>query len=365
MKLILKEWLFFIFLGLFLFLFFYLKPSIKEIYSFIDWGTIRTLISLLLITTALKLSNAFDYFAVKTIQKFKNERNLAFIFILFSIFLSMLLTNDITLFIIVPLTLAFSTQIKNDLTKLVIFEAIAVNVGSELTPFGNPQNIFLFRQMNISVLAFMEKMSIIFLPQFLILILFIFLFFKKKFLQINLQKPKKVDKFLFISSLILFFIFIISLEYSLVHYTMLIIIAFYLFSNYKNIFLKFDYFLIITFIMMFIDFGLLSQIEFIRNIMHNINIDFLNVLNISLILSQIISNVPAAIFMTHFSNDYIAITYGVNIGGTGFLIGSLANIIALRFLNKKAYIDFHKYSIPFLLLSYIIVITILEKNFLI
>jgi len=362
MKLILKEWLFFIFLGLFLFLFLYLNPSFKEIYSFIDWGTIRALISLLLITTALKLSNAFDYFAAKTIQKFKNERNLAFIFILLSMFLSMFLTNDITLFIIVPLTLAFSTQMKNNLTKLVIFEAIAVNVGSELTPFGNPQNIFLFRQMNIGVLDFIEKMSIIFLPKFLLLLLFIFLFFKKIPLQINIQKPKKVDKFLFITSLILFLLFIASLENSLVRYALIIIVSFYLFSNYKEVFLKFDYFLIFTFIMMFIDFGLIAKMEFIRNIMYSIKIDFLNVLNISLILSQIISNVPAAIFMSHFSNNYIAIAYGVDIGGNGLLIGSLANIIALRFLkNKKAYIEFHKYSIPFLLISYLLILIIILK----
>jgi len=145
MKLIKKEWLFFIFLTLFFPLFFYLKPSFKEIYNFIDWKTIRALISLLLITTALKLSNFFEYLSTKSIKYFKTERNLSFVFILLSLFLSMFLTNDITLFILVPLTLAFSSQIKNDLTKLVIFEAIAVNVGSELTPFGNPQNIFLFR----------------------------------------------------------------------------------------------------------------------------------------------------------------------------------------------------------------------------
>jgi len=360
MKLILKEWLFFIFLTLFFPLFFYLKPSFREIYSFIDWGTIRALISLLLITTALKLSDAFDYFAETTIQKFKNERNLAFVFILLSIFLSMFLTNDITLFIMVPLTLAFSTQMKNDLTKLIIFEAIAVNVGSELTPFGNPQNIFLFREMNISVLEFIEKMSIIFLINFLLLILFIFLFFPKKALKINLNTPKNIDKFLFISSLILFFIFILSLEYSLVRYALLIIISFYLFSGYKKVFLKFDYFLIFTFIIMFIDFGLIAKMEFVKNIMHSIKMDFFNVLNISLILSQIISNVPAAIFMSHFSNNYTAIAYGVDIGGNGLLIGSLANIIALRFLKKRAYIDFHKYSIPFLLISYLLIIPLLQ-----
>jgi len=363
MKLIKQEWLFFIFSGLFLFLLFYIKPSFKEIYSFIDWATIRALTSLLLITTALKLSNAFDYFAVKTIKKFKTERSLAVVFILLSMFLSMFLTNDITLFILVPLTIAFSTQMKNDLSKLVIFEAIAVNVGSELTPFGNPQNIFLFKQMHISIIEFIEKMSIIFLPKFLLLVLFMFIFFKNQKLQINIEKTKKTDKVLFISSLILFIIFIIALEYSIVRYALLIIVSFYLFSNYKNVFLKFDYFLIFTFIVMFIDFGLLSKVGFVKEFINQINMNFYNVLNFSIILSQIISNVPAAIFMSNFSHNYTAIAYGVDIGGNGLLIGSLANIIALRFLNnKKAYLDFHKYSIPFILISYLLIMIIFQMK---
>jgi len=216
MKLLKKEWLFFTFLFLFVILFFQEKPSLSEINSYIDWSTIRALSTLLLITTALKLSNIFDLFAVKSIKSFKNERTLAFAFIMLSAFLSMFLTNDITLFIMVPLTLAFSTQIKNDLTKLVIFEAIAVNVGSTLTPFGNPQNIFLFRQMDISVINFIQKMSIVFLPSIILLITFIFFSFPKKPLEINIKEHTNTDKFLFISSLLLFVIFIVSLEYSYV-----------------------------------------------------------------------------------------------------------------------------------------------------
>ncbi len=180
MNLLKKEWLFFIFLLLFFILFFIQKPTLTQINSYIDWKTIRALSALLLIATAFKLSNYFDVFAAKTVTHFKTERTLAFAFVLLGTFLSMFLTNDIMLFIIVPLTLAFSNQIKNNLTKLVIFEAIAVNVGSELTPFGNPQNIFLFRQMDISVIDFIEKMSIIFIPKFILLIIFVLVFFRKK-----------------------------------------------------------------------------------------------------------------------------------------------------------------------------------------
>ncbi len=362
MSLIKKEWLFFIFLFFFFILFFIQKPSLMQINSYVDWKTIRALSALLLIATAFKLSNFFDVFAAKTVTHFKTERALAFAFILLSTFLSMFLTNDITLFVIVPLTLAFSTQIKNDLTKLVIFEAIAVNVGSELTPFGNPQNIFLFRQMDISVIDFIEKMSVIFIPQFILLIIFILIFFPKKNLQIQTSKTGKKDRFLFMSSVVLFIIFIFSIEYSTVRYALLIIVGYYLFTGYKNVFLRFDYFLILTFIIMFVDFGMLSRLECVKNFMNSIQMDFYNVFNISIILSQIMSNVPAAIFMSNFSNDYLTIAYGTNIAGNGLLIGSLANVIALRFLkNPKAYVDFHKYSVPFFILSYLIILVIFYK----
>jgi Na+/H+ antiporter NhaD/arsenite permease-like protein len=272
----------------------------------------------------------------------------------------MFLTNDITLFIMVPLTLAFSSQIKNDLTKLVIFEAIAVNVGSALTPFGNPQNIFLFRQMNVSVLDFTEKMFVLFVPTFLLLLIFVYFMFPSKKLLIHVSSNTQPDKTLFFVSLSLFLIFILSLEYSYVRYSMILTVIVYLVLK-KEVFKKFDYFLILTFIIMFIDFGMLSKLDIIKESMANINLDFYNVLNISIVLSEIISNVPAAIFMSNFSNDYTAIAYGVNIAGNGLLIGSLANIIALRFLkSSKAYIEFHKYSVPYFILSYATLLVILR-----
>ncbi len=363
MKLLKKEWLFFIFLALFFPLYFKLKPTFNEIISSIDFATLRALIALLLITTALRISKFFDFLAIKTIDKFKNERRLAIAFISLALVLSMFLTNDITLFILVPLTLSFSFQIKNDLTKLIIFEAIAVNVGSALTPFGNPQNLFLFRQMDIGVLDFIKTMSFIVLPELMLLFIFVFLLFKPKTLEIELKEKVKVDKFLFFSSIILFLIFIFALENSLVRYALIIIISFYLFSKQNEVFLKFDYFLIFTFIIMFIDFSLLAKLQSVQDIMHSFKTDFINVFNISVVLSQFISNVPAAIFMTHFSNDYVAIAYGVNVAGNGLLISSLANVIALRFLNNsKVYLSFHKYSIPFFILSYLLVFLIIQKT---
>ncbi|NPA88524.1 MAG: anion transporter [Epsilonproteobacteria bacterium] len=359
MKLLKKEWLFFIFLALFIVLYIYQKPDAKELIASVDFPTIRALTLLLLITTAIKISNFFEYVSIKLLSRFKTERALGFSFVLLSFFLSMFLTNDVTLFILVPLTIAFSKKLKNDITKLVIFEAIAVNAGSALTPFGNPQNLFLFRQMHISQLEFVCEMAKIVIPQALLLTAFTFFSFKTKKLEITSFSKIKTDKLLFLSSLVLFLAFIIALELSLVKYVLIVAAAFYL-VFYRRVLLEFDYFLIFTFVLMFMDFSLISKLDFIRNIMKNFDFSFLNTFNLTAALSQIISNVPASIFISNFTDKYLAIAYGANIAGNGFVIASLANIIALRFLNDfRAYILFHKYSVIFFILAYLLVIYII------
>jgi Na+/H+ antiporter NhaD/arsenite permease-like protein len=353
-----REWFFIIIASLFLILAIITKPTLKELYNSVNWPTIRALTGLLLITTVFKLSNVFDAFAEFSIKKIKNEKTLSIIFVLLAVFMSMFLTNDITLFVLVPLTLAFNQKIKNDLTKLIIFEAIAVNVGSELTPIGNPQNLFIFRLMHIGFLEFIKNLSLIFIPQFILLIIFTYLMFPAKKLEIDISKKSTPNYPIFFISTLIFILFLISLELNLVRYFLISIVIFYLII-YNKVFFKFDYLLIITFILMFIDFSLITKIDFIKNIFLSFKMNFFNTFNISIVLSQIISNVPATIFMSHFSNDYLAIAYGANIGGNGLLIGSLANIIALRFLhNPKSYIIFHKYSVPYFVVSYILIIII-------
>jgi Na+/H+ antiporter NhaD/arsenite permease-like protein len=103
---------------------------------------------------------------------------------------------------------------------------------------------------------------------------------------------------------------------------------------------------------MFIDFHLLTKIEIIKTISNDL-ISQIGVFNFSILLSQIISNVPATIFLSKFSNDWYSISYGVNLAGNGFIISSLANFIALRLSNtKNLFFEFHKYSFLFLAITY-------------
>ena len=147
---------------------------------FVDWRTIATLAGLLMITTGLKESEYFNLFSRKMLKKLKDERNLAIFLIFISIVFSTFLTNDVTLFIVVPLTISFQNMIKSDISKLIIFEAISVNAGSALTPIGNPQNIFLWHKWGISFIAFTIKMIPMVVILVTILLIFIWIFFESK-----------------------------------------------------------------------------------------------------------------------------------------------------------------------------------------
>jgi Na+/H+ antiporter NhaD/arsenite permease-like protein len=139
-----QEYVLFLLLVLFIILTALLPGYISDYHRFIDWKTITTLLALIIVATGIKESGYFDFFARKILAKIYDERTLAIFLVSLSAGLSTFLTNDITLFIVVPLTACMQKALKNGLVKTVIFEAIAVNVGSTLTPIGNPQNIFIW-----------------------------------------------------------------------------------------------------------------------------------------------------------------------------------------------------------------------------
>ena len=332
---------------------------------YVHWKTIFSLTGLLFVTTSMKESGYFGLIAKGLLKRIRNERKLAMFFITFSIILSTFLTNDISLFIVIPLTLSFREIIENDLTKLIIFEAIAVNVGSALTPIGNPQNLYLWHRWNIHFFQFILKM----LPFeiFLIVVLIIFAHFcfsNKELLVSEKENNFYSSKKLFFFSSILLIFYLICLELKFISGGLILIILLYLIF-YRKIFTKVDWMLLIIFILIFIDFHLISEISIINRNLSNINLSsFKNTFLISALISQVISNVPAAVLISKFSHNWKAIVYGVNIGGNGIVISSLANIIALRIAgDKKIWLHFHKYSMVYFLITFLSIYQIIVKSF--
>ena len=328
--------------------------EIPNYHHFVDWRTIIDLTGLLILTTGLKESGFFRAFSRRVLKRIRSERGLAVFLILLTAILSTFLTNDITLFIVIPLTMSVQSLIKNDVSKLVIFEAISANVGSTLTPVGNPQNLFLWHQWGISFITFTIKMSPLVLILALILLLFAWLSFPDKRVEFSerIENNLKPTRSLFFSSLVLIAIYLFSLEIGRSQLVLPIIFLIYLIF-FREVLLKTDWLLLVMFIVMFIDFHIVSTVPFIVSLVHMINLHHPgNVFWLSVATSQLISNVPASIFVSKFSHNWHAVSYGVNVGGNGIVIGSLANIIALRMAkNRKIFLDFHKYSIPYLLIT--------------
>ncbi len=335
-----------------------LNPGYAEhIPDYVDWDTIVLLTGMLVITETFKASGFFSAIASAFVTRIRTERMLAFFLITVTAVLSMFLTNDITLFIIVPFTLAIRQIISNDTVKLVIFEAMAVNAGSMLSPVGNPQNMFLWNLSGTGFFDFMKMMFLPFLLSFGVLMIFVFFVFPARNIVVNTSSGeyRPFDIKLFVIALLMITVFLFANEYG-IHFTGLLIVLITVFLFYPFVLKSSDWTIIVLIIIMFIDFRLLGDIELVRRYAPSLFSGEQNTYWSSLVLSQIVSNVPAAIFASGFSSFTKYIAYGVNVGGNGIVIGSLANIIALRLEgSKEVWKLFHKYSIVYLLIVSVLV----------
>ncbi len=335
-----------------------LYPSeVEKFPTYVDWRTIVALVGLLVVTTGVRESGYLNFLSCKAITRVRNRRILAIILVSLALFLSPILTNDVSLFVIVPLTTSLG-EVLNDrdfALKLVVFEAIAVNVGSTLTPIGNPQNLFIWHNWDISFVAFVKFM----LPLFALLATVLFIFVVLSFKGLA-EEPKctlkSYDKTLLWISIALLAIYVITLELK-VYREVFVALIILLYAVIRRDVLKCaDWLLPILFILMFVDFGVISHVQLIRNAVESLDLSSSrNVFILSIIASQVVSNVPASIFVSSFTHNWLAICYGVNVGGNGLILGSLANVIAMRLVKDKKFLKvFHKYSIPFMAITTIL-----------
>jgi len=325
-----------------------LQQPLRRLPDLVDWDTIAALSALLLITTGIKESGLFYLAACRISRKIHNERFLALFLVSIAAIFSMFLTNDIALFIVVPLILSLQQISNTDLSKLIVFAALAVNVGSSLTPIGNPQNIFLWRHWGVSFPAFIREMAPLVLVMALCLFAFILACFSSRTIEtVNSHHPA-VDQRLFYLSAVLLIIFIASVELHAGKY-FLGLAFFSMALMRRKIILKTDWGLIFLFIIIFINLNLTCRFDAVQKLLSRWNYNIPSTLFLSgALMSQAISNVPAAILLANHTSHFKMIAYGVNVGGNGLLTGSFANFIALRFIHKRSkYLLFHIYSLPF------------------
>ena len=317
----------------------------------IDWHTIITLAGLMMLTKGVELSGYFDVLGRRMVKRFASERQLAMFMVASAALLSTFLTNDVALFIIVPLTITLKKLCSIPVTRLIIFEALAVNAGSLLTPIGNPQNILLWGRSGLSFAAFTWQMAPLALAMLASLLVLCWFCFPKNALRyhghdkIHDWQPRLVW-----ASVALYLVFIVSLELKQELWGLgLVALGFAMLA--RRTLLSIDWSLLLVFVVMFIDVHLITRLPVLEHALHGVSqLSEGGLFALGVGLSQVISNVPATILLLNYVPASLLLAFAVNIGGFGLLPGSLANLIALRMANdRRIWVRFHYYSLPMLL----------------
>ncbi len=339
---------------------FFVPPS-KEYLGYFDFKTLSCLFLTLAVICALRNIKFFTILARKIVRLTGNLRMLALALVYITFIGSMLLANDMALITFLPLgyfALSVTKQEKH-MAYIFILQNISANLGGMVTPFGNPQNLYIYTAFNIPTLEFTGIM----LPPFLLSVAMLtaacFLL-KPIPLAIKEDFPEKLNRRRTVIYLILFALSLL-IVFRIVPYLLgLIIIPVILFFMDKDSLKAVDYPLLLTFVMFFIFAGNMARIDAVNTLVSSLLEK--STLLISIASCQFISNVPSAILLSQFTENYKELLLGVNIGGTGTIIASLASLITFseyRILHPG---DGKRYFALFTLINFIFlaVLTVAE-----
>lgn len=318
----------------------FITPPDRELISKIDWHTLGMLLMMLCVLEGFKKENVLRP-VVGLASKLKTMTALS-LFLIFGVFFtSMFVTNDVSLIIFVPLTiLLFRGGGKEKyILPVISMENIAAIRGSLLTPFGSPQNLFLYGRADVSVWRFMLHMLPLNLMSAVLLVIFVLVLFRKDLKEPIVQSGEdegwsKEGRARRITYLILFalIIFVIVSRTKFWFVAVGIVLIGILIAD-RRIFLRVDYILLVTFLCFFI---------FSQSIAGNAQIaEFLKKVVtgreywITIAVSQVISNVPASIVLYPFSENFAGLIYGADTAGLVSLIGSLASVINYRIYVRE------------------------------
>lgn len=324
-------------------------PDIQYL-SYFDWKTLTCLFCVLAVVCAFKNIHFFYILAKKIVQVFKTTRASILALVYVTFLGSMLIANDMALLTFLPLGyfVLQTTGKQKHMAFTFIMQNIAANLGGMLTPFGNPQNLYLYTKFNIPTGDFMATMLIPFVVSVL-LITVCCLCVKKESLELADEKVSLpvgrtvVYSLLFILSIVIVFR-VIPFELGLI-----VIPAVLLFMDRKAL-KDVDYGLLLTFVMFFIFSGNMARIDVVKTLFEGLLAQ--NVLLFSALSCQVISNVPSAILLSQFTTNWQALLIGVNIGGCGTLISSLASLITFREYVKHNEGQGKKYILLFSLFNF-------------
>lgn len=333
--------------------------------EYIDFKVLVSLFNLMLAIKAFEELRVLDKFAVGILNRSKNSKTVSVILVSLCFFSSMIVTNDVALLTFVPLTLVISQKTKFNMMETVILQTIAANLGSSITPMGNPQNLYIYSFYGLKALPFFSVVILLGVLGFGLLFFSMYKV-KKQDLSVDLSpikisNPKQAALWGAVLAMIILSIFgLVSYIFAFV-VTVIAVIGFN-----ANLFKKIDYQLLLTFICFFIFIGNVSSIGTVRTFASTSLNDAASVYFSSIFLSQFISNVPASILLSKFTTEWKPLLLGVNIGGLGTIIASLASVISFKLFSLANPQDTKKYLVKFTIynFSFLVILTLVVYIFL-
>ena len=310
---------------------FFVTPDLEYI-GYVDFRVLAILFCMMLVVSELVLLGVFDKLTNKLLSKVHSSRLVSLILVWLAFFMGMVLTNDVTLVTLVPFAIALmkSFDDRKTLTFTLILMTVATNLGSMQTPIGNPQNIYLFTHYQMEIGPFM----LLLLPYSLcsLILVTIAVFILCKDMKIQHGKEKEEKKIPAVKVMICVVLFVLSLLVVLrvIHFLIalgVLVIAMLIMD--RKAFKGVDYTLLITFVFFFVFVGNMGRLDAVYNVISGI-VDKSPTLT-AIVSSQVISNVPAALLLSAFTQNGEALIIGTNLGGLGTLIASMASLITYKF----------------------------------
>lgn len=314
------------------------QPVDKNYFGYIDWNTLMLLFCLMAAMAGFQRLGIFQKIGDFLLGAVKNTRSLLLILCFLPFFFSMLITNDVALITFVPFGMIVLQMCKKErfVISLVVLQTIAANMGSSLTPVGNPQNLYLYSQSGAAVGDFLLWM----LPYTLVTGICIglaVLFQKKEKVEYRHQKSNAVwgkkRKFYFVSYVVMFLCCLASVSKILPPMALFFLILVFLLVADRKILCCIDYALLGTFVAFFIFIGNLGRVPAFRDFFAGILTGHETLAGV--VSSQVISNVPAALLLSGFTDKWESLVIGTNLGGLGTLIASMASLISYKQIVRQ------------------------------
>ncbi len=327
-------------------------PPDAEYLSYLDFRTLTCLFCTLAVICGLRNIKFFTVVARKLVSLAGSTRKTVIALLMITFIGSMLIANDMALITFLPLGYIALSETGNRkyLCYTFIMQNIAANLGGMVTPFGNPQNLFLYNKFNIPTGEF----TLIMLPPFLLsialILLSVFVFVKNEMVELNCESDTKLPKWK-TTAYIALFLFSLLIVFRLVPFVIgLILIPAAMIVLDRKALNDVDYGLLLTFVCFFIFAGNMARIDAISSVLSTLMEK--NALIVSSLSCQFISNVPSAILLSEFTENYRELLLGVNIGGAGTLIASLASLITFRQYQSVDPGGTKKYLLMFSLINF-------------